>query len=181
MSNTSVQLVWRESMKQLTTTLMNSDQANQNMVAPMHRDHWAIFLAQWSKYTTLTRCEYNRPVKCRHFVVGFEGNRFSMGTIHQQLMLALQLWNHIVLSLKHSKQKCHRLKTNKPKTKSYYWRSTCYEQFENSSRLDVLNDRDPDQHICIVQSDRLISKFVMGPGCSLFTWTRGRLQETFCS
>ena len=39
---------------------------------------------------------------------------------------------------------------------------SCHEQFENSSRLGVLNDGDPYQHICIVQSDRHISKFVMG-------------------
>ena len=45
--------------------------------------------------------------------------------------------------------------------KSYNWRLTCHEQFENSSRLGVLNDRDPDPHIRVVQSDRLVSKYVM--------------------
>ena len=38
---------------------------------------------------------------------------------------------------------------------SYYWRLPCHEQFENSSRLGALNNRDPDPHICIVQSDSL--------------------------
>ena len=46
--------------------------------------------------------------------------------------------------------------------KSYYGRLTCHEQFENSSRLGVLNDRDQDPYICIVQSDRLILKYVAG-------------------
>ena len=48
------------------------------------------------------------------------------------------------------------------KNKSSYWRVTRHEKFENPSRLGVLNDRDPDPFICIVQSDRLISKYVMG-------------------
>ena len=34
------------------------------------------------------------------------------------------------------------------------------EQFENSSRFGVQNDRHPDPHI--VQSDRLVSKYGMG-------------------
>ena len=41
MSNTSVQLVWRESVKQLSTTPLNSDQARKkkkNMAAPVHRN-----------------------------------------------------------------------------------------------------------------------------------------------
>ena len=36
------------------------------------------------------------------------------------------------------------------------------EQFKSSSRFSVLNDRDPDSHICIVQFDRLVSIYVMG-------------------
>ena len=36
------------------------------------------------------------------------------------------------------------------------------EQFDSSSRLCVLNDRDLDPHICILQSDRLIFKYVIG-------------------
>ena len=38
----------------------------------------------------------------------------------------------------------------------------CYEQLENSSRRDVMNDRDPDLHVCIMQSDHLIFNYVMG-------------------
>ena len=34
--------------------------------------------------------------------------------------------------------------------------------FENSNRLDVLSDHDPDPYIHIVQSDHLIPKCVMG-------------------
>ena len=48
------------------------------------------------------------------------------------------------------------------KNKSSYWRVTRHEKFENPSRLGVLNDRDPDPHISIVQSDRLISNYLMG-------------------
>ena len=59
--------------------------------------------------------------------------------------------------------KSHRTKvTQEKKIERCYWRLVCHKQFENSSRLGVLNDRDPYQHICIVQSDRHISKFVMG-------------------
>ena len=50
----------------------------------------------------------------------------------------------------------------KEQFKNYYRRLTCHEQFENSSRLGVQNGRHPDPHICIVQSDRLVSKCVMG-------------------
>ena len=48
------------------------------------------------------------------------------------------------------------------KKRSYCWLLTCHEQFKNSSRPSVLNAWDPDPHICIVQSDRLLSKFVTG-------------------
>ena len=48
-------------------------------------------------------------------------------------------------------------------------RLTCHELFEKSSSLGVPNNRDPDPHICIVKSDRLVSKYVMGAFCNLFT------------
>ena len=38
MSNTSVQLVWRESVKQPSTTPLNSFQQRQNMAGPVHRE-----------------------------------------------------------------------------------------------------------------------------------------------
>ena len=44
---------------------------------------------------------------------------------------------------------------------------SCHEQFENSSRLGELKNRDPGPHLRIVQSDRLVSQYV--PGYSLFT------------
>ena len=34
-------------------------------------------------------------------------------------------------------------------------------QFQNSSRVRMLNDLDPNPHICMVQSDRLVSKYLM--------------------
>ena len=37
--------------------------------------------------------------------------------------------------------------------KSYYWRLTCHEQLENSRRLGVLNNRDPDQHVGLDDDD----------------------------
>ena len=43
--------------------------------------------------------------------------------------------------------------------KSYHFRLICHEQFEiPSGRLGVLTDRGPHPHICIVQSDRLVSR-----------------------
>ena len=47
------------------------------------------------------------------------------------------------------------------KVKSYYGRLICHEQFEDSSRLGVLNNRDPDPHVCIVKSYHRVSKYVI--------------------
>ena len=54
--------------------------------------------------------------------------------------------------------------TQVKENKSKVMTITCHEQFENSSRLGVPKDRDPDPHICIMQSDRLVSKYVMSAG-----------------
>ena len=68
----------------------------------------------------------------------------------------------------------------KKKKRSYYWRLTCHEQFENSSRLGVQNNRDPDSHVCIVQSDRFVSKYLMGAWLQcVSTRARQRFKETF--
>ena len=101
---------------------------------------------------------HSRTLKRCHFFIGFAGNRYSGGNIYQQLMLALQWWNHIVFSLNHRAN----VTQVKEKSKSYYWWLTCHEQFENSSRLGMLNDHDLNPHICIVQSDHLISTYLMG-------------------
>ena len=58
--------------------------------------------------------------------------------------------------------KSYKAKVTQVKIKSYYSRLTCPEQFENSSRFGMLRNRDPDPHIRIVQSDRGISKYVLG-------------------
>ena len=78
-------------------------------------------------------------------------------------MIAWQWWNHIVFSLNDTEKKWTRVKERKIKglLLTINLSRTCQEQFENSSRLGVLNDRDPDPQIWIVQSDRFISKFIL--------------------
>ena len=51
--------------------------------------------------------------------------------------------------------------SGKRQIKSCYWRLTCHKQFDNSSRFGMLNDRDSEPHILVVQSDRPVSKYVM--------------------
>ena len=111
---------------------------------------------------------YNRPVKRRHFVLDFAGNRFNERNINHQLILALQWWNPIVFSLNHTEQKWLRWKR---KIKSYYRWLTCHEQFQKSSRIGVLNDRNLDPFICTVQSNRLVSKQLCN-GCVVAVCSR---------
>ena len=41
-------------------------------------------------------------------------------------------------------------------------KATCHELFESSDTLGMVNDHDPEPHTCIVQSDRLTYKYVIG-------------------
>ena len=78
----------------------------------------------------------------------------------------------------------------KEEIKSCYWRLTRHEQFENSSRLGLLNDHDADQHICMCSLNVFFLLFLpllpllllfcffvffsklmyWMPGCSLSAW-----------
>ena len=90
----------------------------------------AVITCTWPIYLLLYR-----PVKRHHFVVDFAGSSTVGENIHQQLMLALRWWNHIVFSLNHTEQKWHRWKKKNQKLLVTINLSWAVREFK-STRLD---------------------------------------------
>ena len=100
---------------------------------------------------------HSRPVKRRHFVVDFAGNRFSEGNINQQLLHFDDEIISSIVQVRQSKTDREVKEEEEKKIKSHYWRLACHEQFENSSRLGVLNNRDP--HLPAAQPGKRLTEW----------------------